>query len=106
MDKDAVLSVVGRFRRALETHGVKPSKIILFGSHATATAHPGSDIDLVVVSRDFDGKDYWARIDLLVAAIYDVFEPIEAVAMTPEEWESGDSAIADYARRGELVYPT
>jgi hypothetical protein len=24
--------------------------------------------------------------------------------MTPQEWQSGDSLIADYARNGEVVY--
>jgi len=24
--------------------------------------------------------------------------------MTPEEWQRGDSLIADYARNGEVVY--
>ena len=31
-------------------------------------------------------------------------QTIEAVAMTPQEWQSGDSLIADYARNGEVVY--
>jgi predicted nucleotidyltransferase len=29
--------------------GIHPQKIILFGSRATGTARPGSDLDLVVV---------------------------------------------------------
>lgn len=104
MDKGPVLSVVARFEKALAARGVKVSKIILFGSFATGTAHEGSDIDLVVVSSDFAGKDYWARLNVLSAAIYEVLEPIEAHAMTPEEWENGTSWIVRHARDGELVY--
>jgi len=48
--------------------------------------------------------DYWQRIDLLSDAIYQVFKPIEAVAMTRAEWEKGDSFIVDYARNGEVVF--
>jgi hypothetical protein len=60
-------------------------------------------MDLAVVSEDFQGKGYWERIDLLSAAIYDVFEPIEAVALTPEQWRRGESMIARLAREGVPV---
>ena len=104
MDKAAVVKIISDFGRALEAENIKPQKIILFGSFSAETQREDSDIDLVVISEDFTGKDYWERIDILSAAIYTVFEPIEAVAMTPVEWQSGDSLIADYARNGEVVY--
>jgi len=104
VDKSAVLRIVSDFRKALEARSVKPQKIILFGSHSTGTQREDSDIDLVVISEDFGGKGYWERIDILSAAIFAVFKPIEAIAMTPEEWQSGDSLIADYARNGEVIY--
>jgi len=104
MDKTAVMKIISDFGRALEAENIKPQKIILFGSFSTETQRQDSDIDLVVISEDFTGKDYWERIDILSGAIYRVFEPIEAVAMTPLEWQSGNSLIADYARNGEVVY--
>jgi predicted nucleotidyltransferase len=104
MDKKTVLTIISDFRKALESAGIKPEKILLYGSYAAGNWRPDSDIDLVVISEDFEGKGYWQRIDLLSAAIYKVFQPIEAVAMTPQEWENGDSLITDYARDGEVVY--
>jgi len=38
------------------------------------------------------------------ASYIDLFAPVEAVAMTPEEWERGDSFVADFARNGEVLY--
>ncbi|MEJ5259745.1 MAG: nucleotidyltransferase domain-containing protein [Anaerohalosphaeraceae bacterium] len=104
MDKKAVLAVISDFQKALQEVGIKPQKIILFGSYASGRQREDSDIDLVVISEDFEGKGYWERIELLSSAIYKVFKPIEAVAMTPQEWQSGKSLIADYARDGEVVY--
>ncbi|OHB65354.1 MAG: nucleotidyltransferase [Planctomycetes bacterium RBG_13_60_9] len=104
MDKAAVLKIISDFGKALEAQNVRPQKMILFGSHSTGTQRPDSDIDLVVISEDFAGKDYWQRIDILSAALCKVFEPIEAVAMTPAEWDSGDSLIVDYTRHGEVIY--
>ncbi len=104
MDKRAVLEIISAFRKAIESGGIKADKLILFGSHATGECREDSDIDIVVISRDFNNKSYWERIDILSSAIYEIFEPIEATAFTPEEWESGESLIVDYAKNGEVVY--
>jgi predicted nucleotidyltransferase len=104
MDKLAVLKIIGQFKDALEKKGIKIERIVLYGSYAAGTQQEGSDIDLVVISNDFTGMGYWLRIDLLSAAIYEVFKPIEAVAMTRAEWEKGDSFIVDFARNGEVVF--
>ena len=103
MDKRAVLEVISRFEAELAEIGVRPERIVLYGSYAKGTQREGSDIDLVVVSEDFADKDHWERIKLLSEAIYRLWEPIEAIAMTPEEWERGDSLIAQFARGGEVV---
>ncbi len=105
MDKSTVLQVIEQFRKALASLGVQVSMVVLYGSYARGNWREDSDIDLVVVSPDFEGRSYWERIELLGEAVYEVWEPIEAVAMTPQEWEKGDSMIAQFAREGELVYP-
>ena len=40
---------------------------------------------------------------MLADAIYQVLKPIEAVAMTNEEWEKGESVIAEFAKNGEII---
>ncbi len=104
MDKKTVLEIISSFRKAIESKGIKTNKLILFGSYATGRYREDSDIDVVVISQDFNDKGYWERIDILSSAIYQVFQPIEAVAMTPEEWEKGKSLLVDYAKDGEVVY--
>lgn len=48
-------------------------------------------------------KGYWDRIDILSDALCEVFEPIEAIALTTDEWEHGDKAIIEFARIGEVI---
>ena len=103
VDKKSVLAIIGRFRRALLKHGVKEPRIVLFGSWATGEPRGDSDIDLVVISETFEGKDFWERVELLTNAIYEIFGPIEAVALTPDEWEKSDSPIVEFARTGVSV---
>ncbi len=104
MDKKSILKIVEQFRKEIEKRGIAPEQIILYGSHATGTAGPGSDIDIVVISEDFSDKSYWDRIDILADVIYEIFAPIEAVAFTPDEWKRGDSFIVDFARNGEVLF--
>lgn len=103
MGKNDVLNILKRFREALESRKIHVEKIILFGSWAKGTAGEFSDIDVVVVSKDFNGKDLWSRAQMLGAAVYQVFEPIEAVALTPQEWEGKTSTVCELAKNGELV---
>ena len=104
MDQAAVLEVVDKFRLALERDGVHVERIILFGSHAVGGASRESDIDLVVISRDFADMNLWARIQVLSEAICAVWSPIEAVAKTPREWDEEDSLVVQFARQGKVIY--
>ena len=103
MDKGAVLNIIEQFKLTLTNKGIDIDRIVLFGSHATETQRPDSDIDLIVISDTFRDMGYWQRIDVLADAISDIFQPIEAVGMTNEEWNNKTFMTAEYARRGELV---
>ncbi len=103
MDKKTVISVIRHFKKALEKRGIKETKIILFGSWSKGKNREESDIDLIVLSDDFSGKSFWERTEILSSAILEVFEPIEAIAMTFKEWEKGDSPIISYAESGEVI---
>lgn len=103
MDQDAVLEIVRKFRTALEKSGIAINQMVLFGSYASGTFTDSSDIDVVVVSDDFRGLNHWQRIEKMTDAMYELFQPIEPRALTPEEWVSGDSMTSSYARTGPLV---
>ena len=103
MGKKDVLNILLRFKESLERNHIHVDRLILFGSWAKGTQQEGSDIDVVVISQDFENKDYWARINILSEAIYQVFQPIEAVAMTPQEWDSKESPVCEFAKQGEVI---
>ena len=103
MGQKAILNTIKEFKKALEAINIHIDQLILFGSHAEGSAREDSDIDLVVISSSFAEKGYWERINILSDAIYQVFEPIEASAFTPDEWKSKKSLITDYAKNGILV---
>jgi predicted nucleotidyltransferase len=103
MDKAAVIKIIRRFRDSLEKQGILIDKIILYGSYLAGNYHYGSDIDLVIVSPSFEGKAMLERVDILTDSIFEVLAPIEAVALTPIEWDSKQFMVAEFAKNGEVV---
>lgn len=104
MDKTAVIKILARFYKGIEAHGIRPRKVILYGSYASDSNREGSDIDIVVISDDFKNKTYWERIDILADVIYEIFAPIEAIALTQDEWDNEYSFAVDFARNGEVLF--
>ena len=47
---------------------IRITEIILFGSYASGTAHKHSDIDIAVVSPDFENKDICFKADIFSKA--------------------------------------
>ncbi len=104
MDKVRVVETLKKFRTSLEKRGINVVKVVLFGSYAQCTFHEDSDIDVIVLSSAFSGKGLFDRIDLLIPSLREFEEPIQAIALTPEEWEQEESLIIVYAKQGEVVY--
>jgi len=105
MGKKDVLEILRRFRVALESKRIHVQKMILFGSWARGTAGQYSDIDVVIISSDFAGKDLWARAQMLggAAAANHILEPLQPLALTPQEWDGKTSTICELAKDGEVV---
>ena len=104
MDQGTVLNIIEQFKCTLSDKGIRIDRIVLFGSHATNVQRPDSDIDIIVVSDSFKDMSYWQRIDILADAISDIFQPIEAIGMTNEEWDNKTFLVSEYARSGVDIY--
>lgn len=103
MVESSIISELNRFKVLLRSVGVLPEKIILFGSYANDTSNNDSDVDIIVISKSFKNMDYWQRINVLSDAICEGHLPIEATAMTQEEFDSKTSFITEYAKNGIVV---
>jgi predicted nucleotidyltransferase len=102
------MNAVRYLRERIEENGVRVDRIVLFGSHAKGTATEDSDIDVVIISEDFRRKNRFKRAEMTGRAERDTIKkfmvPFDIVTMTPEEYDSGDSIIADYAKEGKVVF--
>lgn len=77
--------IINRYRAQLEKLGVRPERILLYGSQAAGTAREGSDIDLIVISDDWQQYSQRQRLELLGVAAARILEPVQAQGFTPGE---------------------
>jgi len=108
MVKSKVVEAIGFFGRCLKEKGVKVSKIILFGSQVGGKATKESDVDIAIISDDFQGKDIFERARLTkeaeILTLKKFMMPLDIVTLTSEELESGTSLVAEYAKKGKVMY--
>ncbi|MGD0999633.1 MAG: nucleotidyltransferase domain-containing protein [Candidatus Brocadiia bacterium] len=107
MDQNAAIEAVRFFGERLTQQAVRISQLILFGSHARGAASEESDVDVLVVSDDFRDKDIFERARLIAgperATIRRYQVPLDVILMTPEEFNSGASLLAQAARTGMVL---
>lgn len=109
MAEKTVLNVVRFLEERLEQNGLNIGQIIVFGSRVNGTAREDSDIDIVIVSEDFRGKNILQRVKMTgqaeVLTIREFLVPLDIITLTPEELKSETSSVAEYARHGQMIKP-
>lgn len=93
----------------LPQKGISIDKIVVFGSYAKGRARPDSDIDLIVVSKQFRGKDVFDQIEMIRGVhrelVKRVKKPFDILYYSDTEWKRGDSLIISAAKReGKVLY--
>lgn len=84
-NKYKIKKILIQLAKNLELKDIKVSRLILYGSYARGNPKPYSDIDVAVISPDFNGKGILKRQEILGEAIFPLGEPIEALGYTPQE---------------------
>lgn len=82
---EKTLSLLSRHLKYIRRR-FKPEQIILFGSRARGDNLITSDVDLLVVSKRFEGIDWRKRI-MMVFGDWDKRQMLEPLCYTPEEFE-------------------
>jgi predicted nucleotidyltransferase len=108
MAKSEAIAAIKYFEEQLRENNVHVAKIVLFGSQAKSKASAGSDVDIVLISKDFRNKDIYKRLKLIkeaeIATIKKFMIPLDIVMMTPEEFKSGSSLVTEFAKQGEVLF--
>jgi hypothetical protein len=88
--------------------GLEIDKIILFGSYAKGNYREDGDIDVIIISKDFNGKGIFERAEMLGDIEWKLIQkyliPFDIITMSPEEFKKGISPISQFAKSGKVVY--
>lgn len=82
------------------------SQLILYGSYAKGTAHTWSDIDLAVISKDFQKLSILQRKNLLLKACLEANTPkIQSIGFTPHQLKIRNRPrILNQIRQGIVLF--
>lgn len=86
---------------------IKVDKAILFGSRALGTELKNSDIDIIIISDDFENMNFLKRLEFLELS-WKYSNPIEAFGYTGHEYDNMSNQInivAEAKRYGKQIYP-
>jgi predicted nucleotidyltransferase len=83
--RQQIKRLVSQYIRNLEKLGISIEKVIVFGSQAKGTFNKDSDIDIAIISEDFEKMGLWDRAKYLGRAARNIPYPIEALGFSPSQ---------------------
>ena len=104
MDAEKVLVIekVKRYLNELTRYGINIEKAYLYGSYARGNYHKDSDIDIVIISSDFQGMRFydWQRIAPLTE---DIDLRIEPMPYRPGDFTDSEPLAVEVMANGEEI---
>lgn len=97
MLKKDVREIARQYYRSLQQADIPVQELLVFGSHARGTTHPGSDVDIAVVSPAF-GKDAHAERVRLMRLADHVSTAIEPHPFHPRDFNNRWNSLVQEIR--------
>jgi uncharacterized protein len=103
--RSEIADLIARYCTQLREMGIRVEQALLFGSYARGAEREGSDIDVLIVSSDFSVLNARERLEYLGTAAARLWQPIEALACTPDELAHTEPAtlLEEIVRTGVRV---
>jgi predicted nucleotidyltransferase len=110
MAEERIKEIIEFIKHILEQGGLRVDRLVLFGSHAHGTPHKDSDLDIAVISEDFERMDIFERARTLADAdiktVKKFLVPLDLVALSPREYSAQESPISQFVREESIEYKT
>jgi predicted nucleotidyltransferase len=107
MVKREIIKIKIKLKTLLQKRGISIEKIVVFGSYAKGKEKEYSDIDIIIVSKDFREKDIFQRVELTRGIhrklIDEIMKPFDIMYYSDEEWKKGHSLIINAAKEEGVV---
>ncbi|MBU4304328.1 MAG: nucleotidyltransferase domain-containing protein [Candidatus Omnitrophica bacterium] len=109
MAEERIREAVELIRNFLKDRHITVDKIIVFGSYAKGNYTKDSDLDIAIVSCDFDGKDIFQKAEMLKGLKWSLVEnfmlPFDIIPLSLKEWQESSALVVDFVKEGEVLSP-
>jgi len=99
---DNISSIIKQFLEELEKNNITIDQAILFGSYAQATHTPWSDIDIALVSSDFEGDRFKDRNKIRRIKLK-ISSDLEPIPYLPHDFTPEDPFVKKIIQTGVTV---
>lgn len=97
MDKATIDEVIDFLKKSLIEYGIHVDSIALFGSALYGNMDKDSDIDLIIISSDFQNLDLFERAKMTMKPEIETMRkykiPMDIINLSPEEYNKSNLRI-------------
>jgi predicted nucleotidyltransferase len=94
-------------KNILKDRNITVDKILVFGSYAKGNYSKDSDLDIAVISRDFNEKDIFQKAQMLKGLKWALVEKFEVafdiVPVSLKQWQESSSLVVDFIKEGKVL---
>ena len=93
----------------LDEAEINADKIVIFGSYAKDKQNQDSDIDIIIISKDFRNKDLFEVVEMANDVHWKLVDrfsmAFDIMYYSDLDWDKGNSLIINTAKKdGEVIY--
>jgi predicted nucleotidyltransferase len=107
MVEERIKKAVGLIKDFLKQRNIKIDRVIVFGSQIKGKIREDSDIDIAIISSDFDGKDIFQKTEMLKGLKWEIVGefmlPFDIIPISLKEWKESSSLIVEYIKEGNIA---
>ncbi len=104
MSEKRLREIVAFIKKSLRQKKIAIEKVVLFGSSVQKRFTAESDVDVAIVSSDFEQKDVFQRSRMLSGLSWSLVKqfmlPFDIVMISFDEWEKSSSLSTSFIRQG------
>ena len=109
MDKKEIDLIKKTISSVLERNKIELNRLVLFGSYANDQQMEDSDVDLIIISKNFRNDNYFKRVDKVLdlnsILVKTIKKPFDLLLYSDVEWNSSATLMIREAKKnGKTLY--
>ncbi len=107
MGEETITEAVRLIQGFTDSKGVSLEKVVVFGSYAQGRYDEESDLDIAIITKDFEGKDIFERTRMLQGLMWTLIKelklPLDIVFFSSAEWHNSSTLFVELVKNGKTL---